>query len=198
VDHFRYLGSESSADGSLARELTRRLALARAAFHQLRPRVFDSPQVSLQSKIQFYKGVVVSALMYGSGESWAPSAAQLHQLDVFNTKCLRRILGVRWQEGEGVMSNVELHRATKMPPISSLIKLYRLRWIGHVARGGESRLVHHLLFAHRVPGFAGREVIPKRWIEVARLDVADIGLDWYLQCQDKAAWEAAISVLCVS
>lgn len=36
----------------------------------------------------------------------------------------------------------------------------------------------------------------RQWVEAARLDVAEIGVDWYLQCHDKANGEADICLLC--
>jgi hypothetical protein len=199
VQHFRYLGSEISADGSMDQEHSRRITLARAAYQQMRPRVFDSPQVSLTSKLQFYRAAILSILLYGAGESWAPSPAQLRQLDVFNTQCLRRILRVWWTPEQGLMSNDELHARTKVAPISVLIKMYRLRWLGHAARGGLVRVVPQLLFAHTVAGdYPTRARGVHMWLDAARLDVAEfLGSDWYLQCHDRGAWERAVRSHCI-
>ena len=156
--------------------------------------MFDSPGVSLTSKLQFYRAAVLSILLYGAGESWAPSPPQLHQLDVFNTQCLRRILRVWWTPEQGLISNDELHARTQVPPISLHIKMYRLRWLGHAARGGIDRVVPQLLFAHVVHGdFLSQARGVRMWLDAAKADVVEfIGSDWYFQCQNRKAWESAI------
>jgi hypothetical protein len=200
VAHFRYLGGLVSSDGNMDQEHSRRLTLARAAYQQLRPRVFDSPQVSLLSKLQFYRAAVLSILLYGAGESWVPSNAQLHQLDVFNTQSLRRIMRVWWTPEQGMISNEELHGRTRVPPISVLIKMYRLRWLGHAARGGVSRVVPQLLFAHTVAGdFPSRARGVRMWLDAARADVAAAfpASDWTSFYQNRDAWKNKIHTHCI-
>jgi Reverse transcriptase (RNA-dependent DNA polymerase) len=204
VPHFRYLGGVISADGGMDQEHNRRITLARAAYQQMRPRVFDSPQVSLLTKLQFYRQAVLSILLYGAGESWAPSPAQLQQLDVFNTKCLRRIMRVWWTPEQGTLSNEELHAQTHVPPISTLIKMYRLRWIGHAARGNVDRIVRQLLFAHSIEGnYPTRARGIRMWMDAASADVAAFSQftfrssDWFPHVGDGKAWESAVSTYCI-
>ena len=52
-------------------------------------------------------------------------------LDVFQNKCLRRILHIFWPNK---ITNAELHERTGMLPISLEVKKRRWRWIGHVNR----------------------------------------------------------------
>jgi hypothetical protein len=48
----------------------------------------------MRTRMLVYKAIVVPTLLYGAAESWALTASQAHQLNVFNTSCLRRILGL--------------------------------------------------------------------------------------------------------
>ena len=54
-----------------------------------------------------------------------------HMLEVFQNKCLRRILHIFWPNK---ITNAELHGRTGMLPVSLEVKKRRWRWIGHVNR----------------------------------------------------------------
>ena len=64
---------------------------------------------------------MVPTLLYGAAESWALSQGQLNRLDAFNTKCLRRILGVQ-QRHPAMMPNAEVYALTQQPAISDLLR----------------------------------------------------------------------------
>jgi hypothetical protein len=193
VSHFSYLGSIAESGCQQEREISKRLRTAGVAFSQMQRRVFAARGVSLATKMAIYKAAVVPSLLYGAAESWAPTAAQLQRLDVFNTSCLRRITHTR---RESCMPNEELYRLTGQPAISALLRAHRLRWLGHVARTGDNAAVKQLMFAHEVPGMAclrGRPSIT--WPDVAKGDMDMIGVagDWYDMCQDRAVWRDVVS-----
>ena len=52
-------------------------------------------------------------------------------MDVFQTRCLRRILKIFWPR---TISSEELYRRTSKTPLSVQIKKRRRRWIGHINR----------------------------------------------------------------
>jgi len=64
VDKFCYLGSIISSDGSLATEISQRIAKASSAFGQLRNRLWNEDGVHLRTKIDVYRAVVLSILLY--------------------------------------------------------------------------------------------------------------------------------------
>ena len=89
VDHGTYLGVVQSADGSLDREISHRITLARAAFRKLRP-LFASGKHTAHMRCAFsraFDALCVAVLLYGS-ECWALSSAQLERLEVFQRSCL--------------------------------------------------------------------------------------------------------------
>jgi hypothetical protein len=64
-------------------------------------------------------------------------------LNIFETKVYRRILGpVHDNEKENwrILTNREIYAILKKPSITETIRLYRLRWFGHVQRMEENRL----------------------------------------------------------
>ena len=78
-------------------------------------------QVSDHTKVNVYKAFVISTLLYGS-ESWTMHAHQEKRLNVFHMRCLRRILGITWQDK--VTNKVVLEKA-------GIASLYTLKTKAH-------------------------------------------------------------------
>ena len=129
VEEFTYLGSMMTADGSCEREIHARLSKAGQAFATLR-NMWKSVKICHKTKIRLFKSNVLSILLYGS-ESWKMTKTINHRLEVFQNRCLRKILKIFWPN---TISNVELHRRTSTQPITLEIKQRRWQWIGHVLR----------------------------------------------------------------
>jgi hypothetical protein len=62
-----------------------------------------------------------------------------HRLRVFENRVLRRIIGTKMEEDGSwrKLHNDELHSLYSSQSIISVIKSWRMRWAGHVARMGE-------------------------------------------------------------
>jgi len=70
------------------------------------------------------------------------------KLRVFENMVLRRIFGTRRDEVTGEwrkLHNEELNDLYSSPNIVRVIKSSRMRWVGHVARMGEERVVYRVL-----------------------------------------------------
>ena len=196
VQKFSYLGSIITSVVDKEAEVTRRLCMAGALFRSLMAGVFSTRGVSRMSKVLIYKAMVVPTLLYGAAESWSLSMGQAARLDVFNTTCLRRIMGVR--RGPGMMSNEALFAATNMPSISALLNVHRLRWLGHMARRPDICMLKQLLFATAACNqAASTRAVSKRgrrstWNRVVDALIAQLpGLqDWVHLCEDRALWRS--------
>jgi hypothetical protein len=71
-----------------------------------------------------------------------------HKLRMFKNRMLRRIFGPKRDEVTGgwrKLHNEELHDLYSSPSIIGIIKSWRMRWTGHVARRGEKRNVYSLM-----------------------------------------------------
>jgi hypothetical protein len=65
---------------------------------------------------------------------------------VFENRVLRRIFGPKRDRVTGEwrkLHNEELHNLYSLPSIIRIIKLRRMRWVGHVARMGEKRNLYN-------------------------------------------------------
>ncbi len=126
VQEFVYLGSKMTADGDCDVEVNVRISKANQSFAMLKS-VWRSTNLSLHTKIRIYKGNVLSVLLNGS-QCWKTTVAVERKLEVFQNKCLRRILRVFWPEN---ISNDDIRDRTER----SLCKSQsRWRWLGHVCR----------------------------------------------------------------
>ena len=134
VNHFRYLGSEVMSSGRLDEELRTRIGRVSATFGQLF-KIWRS-KISLKTKLRIYNAVVISILLYGS-ETCATTISEEKRLDVFDNRCLRRILGIKWFHR---VRNTTVRERTGQIPASLLLKTRRLKWFGHVSRMGQERL----------------------------------------------------------
>lgn len=92
--------------------------------------VWRSTSLSIYTKIRIFKSNVLSVLLYGS-ECWKTTAAIEQKLEVFQIKCLRRILQIFWPN---VISNEDLRDRTGMTTMAERIQERRWRWLGHVCR----------------------------------------------------------------
>ena len=95
VDSFTYLGSLITNDGSSSRDITYRIAKAASAMYRLSNPLFRKHRISIQTKINMYRALVVSVLLYGS-EAWVTTLADRRRPDVFDMRCQRRLLRVFW------------------------------------------------------------------------------------------------------
>jgi hypothetical protein len=212
---FRYLGSLMVQSGAVEQELNRRLSLAGMQVSSLRTRVFLDRGVSLSTKLRIYKAVVLPTLLYGAAESWALTEKQQRRLDVFHNNCLRTMLGVRLR-GAGSMSNAQLWAETGSGQLRLLLRMYRLRWLGHIGRMRDDNPVKQLLFSTRAVAAGGaggnegsRGVGRQKptWARMALQDVQAVErsalsqarvhqghgpltsvANWQVDCQDKKRW----------
>ena len=69
--------------------------------------------------------------LHYSCETWKVNKGDNREIDVFRNKCLRRILGVKWQDK---VNTQELLARAEMKPLSKEVMKRRWRMIGHILR----------------------------------------------------------------
>jgi hypothetical protein len=95
------------------------------------------------------------------------------------------------------LHNEELHDLYSSPSIIRIIKLRRMRWVGHVARMGEKRNVYSLLVG-KPEGKRPLGRPRRRLIDNIKKDLLEIGLsvvDWIGRAQDKYRWRALVNAV---
>ena len=185
VNTFTYLGSVIDQGCSSAADVRRRSGLATSVFGRLSS-VWKSHRLSLSTKLKLYNTLVLSVVLYGAS-TWTLTVELKRQLDVFDTRAQRRILGLRWFD---FVSNNSLRARTKQIPLSVLIRQARHRLCGHIARFPPQSDVRRLAFSNppaawkRPPGRP-----PARWLDQLSRDVNVPTGDLELMAQRREEWK---------
>ena len=139
VDNFKYLGSTISSNLSLDVEINACIGKAATVMAKLKKRVWQNINLAMNIRLKVYQACVTSILLYGR-ETWTPYARQEAKLNSFHLRCLRRILGITWQDR--IPNTTVLEKAK----CSSIHALLSLRWLGHICRMGKGRMPKDLLY----------------------------------------------------
>jgi hypothetical protein len=106
----------------------------------------SSGLLSKNTKIKIYRTIILP-VVYGC-ETWSLTLREERRLRVFENRVLRRIF---WSKRDEVkeerkkLYSEELNDMCFSPSIVRVTKSRRIRWVGHVARMGEMRVVYRVL-----------------------------------------------------
>jgi hypothetical protein len=76
------------------------------------------------------------------------------------------------------LHNEELHNLYSLPNIIRMIKLRRMRWIGHVASMGTKRNAYRILVGNPERKRSLRR--PRsRWVDIVKMDLKRDRIGWY-------------------
>ena len=187
VDKFTYLGSTIASNLSLDAELDARIGKASSAMARLAKRVWDNPMLTTNTKMRVYQACVLSTLLYGS-EAWTLYSRQERRLNAFHLRCLRRLLGITWQDR---VTNIDVLSRANLPSMFAILTQRRLRWLGHVTRMDDGRIPKDLLYGELATGTrpTGRPAL--RFKDVCKRDLKAGGLnppDLESAASDRDSW----------
>ncbi|KAI8496954.1 hypothetical protein Bbelb_256090 [Branchiostoma belcheri] len=166
-------------------------------------RGFDVPEgiggrigraAQLQALMKLIVGhLVLSILLYGA-ETWTLTAAQERRLDAFDSKCQRRILGIRWFDHVSTDALREQTNQPPPPPLSSKIRSARLRLLGHIARAEPPLELGSVVREPPPSTWSRPRGRPRRtWTDLPSADLQAAELDitsaWVLS-RDRKTWRA--------
>ena len=95
VEEFEYLGSVVTWDNDCSNDIQRRIQKASGAITGLNT-VWKRKGISIETKLRVLNVCVTSVLTYAAG-TWTVRKKDEDKLKVFQMKCFRRILNIRWQ-----------------------------------------------------------------------------------------------------
>ena len=191
VNNFTYLGSTISSNISLDAEIDKRIGKAATTLARLSSRVWENPKLTIKTKVAVYNACVVSTLLYGS-ETWTTYARQERRLNSFHMRCLRRILGISWEDK---IPNTEVLSRANLPTMFTLLRQRRLRWLGHVHRMDDGRIPKDLLYGELAAGkrTTGRPQL--RFRDVCKRDMKALQMDpdhWEALAADRPRWRSSL------
>ena len=151
--------------------------------------LWTSSRLSLALKMRLYNSLIISIITYSSA-SWTLTKAQKKRLDAFNTKALRRIVGVRWHD---FVTNASILIRTGQPPLTTTIRKLRLSAFGHICRLQPGTQAIDILAStppstwHRPRGRP-----PLRWADQIVNDTQLSLIDAVTATQDRTSWRSLV------
>ena len=191
VDKFTYLGSTLSRNVVIDDEVTARLAKASAAFGRLHKNVWDRRGITLETKLKVYRAIILTTLLYGC-ETWTVYQRHARKLNYFHSRCLRKLLGIKWQD---MVPDTEVFSRAGLPSIFTILMQSQLRWAGHVARMPDQRLPKKLLFGELEQGKRSAGGPKKRFKDTLKASLKAFNIShetWEQIAVDRSRWRAAV------
>ena len=108
----------------------------------------------MKSKLSLYNSLVIPVAIYAS-ETWKSNNNLVHKLDVFNHRCLWKLLKILWRDH---VTNDDVRQRSGQQKLSEIVKERCLKMLGHILRMPE-------------------EVLPKHHWSVYLLEVKEKGAD---------------------
>ena len=155
MERFTYLGSVVLNDATVCKDLETK---ASSSFGKLSKRVWQSHSLRLSTKIQVYRAVVVPTLLYDA-QTWVLYRKQIRLLLRFHQRCLRSILGIKWQDH---VWNEDVLKRVSLLSIESILLQAQLRWAGHVTRMEDVHMPKAVFFSELQEGKRDRGAPRKR------------------------------------
>jgi hypothetical protein len=187
VSQFKYLVTTVTNQNLIQEEIKRRLNSGNACYHSAQ-NLLSSCLLLKNLKIRINKTIILPVVLYGF-ETWSLTLRKKHGLRVFGNRVLR-IFGPKSDEVMGVwrtLHNTELFDLYSSPSIIRMIKLWRIRWVGHVARMGKKRNTYRLLVG-KPEGRRPLERPTQRWLDNIKMDFGETewyGVNWTGLAQDR-------------
>ena len=147
--------------------------------------------LTTNTKMKVYHACVLSTLLYGS-EAWTLYSRQEHRLNAFHLRCLRRLLGITWQDR---VTNKDVLAQAGISSMFAMLTQRRLRWLGHVCRMDDGRIPKDVLYGELATGSrpTGRPAL--RYKDVCKRDLRAGGVDpadLETAFSDRVSWRTTV------
>ena len=111
-------------------DVARRIQLTSVSFKKVWSMWMRGHIISESLRVRVYNAFILPILLYNSG-TWGLTPVQMRNIDTFHRRQLRIVIGVRYPQ---IITNADLYRRTGSQPVSALIRLARLKLLGHICR----------------------------------------------------------------
>ena len=193
VDKFTYLGSIVSKDGSLNKEIDRRINLASLVARELGKGIIGNLKLSKEAQISIYRSLFKSTLTYGH-ETWILTERIRSRVQAAEMRFLRKIVGVTRLDQ---IRNTRIREELNLQPLLLEIEKSQLKYFGHARRMPPVRMVRQILDA--VP--TGRRPVGRprqRWLDQIKGFCERIDIDMsnvQAVADDRDNWRRLVSSL---
>ena len=172
VETFTYLGAQIHSSCSSEQEIRRRIGMTRTAMQSLDHHLWRS-RITVETKLRLYNVYILPITLYGS-ECWTLNKADIQRIDALDQWCLRRILGIRWND---FVRNDAVRSRTQQPQLSRIVQSRRLSLFGHVARMSETMDANRVIFDQPLEDWKRPRGRPRTtWLRNIEDDIASHGM----------------------
>jgi hypothetical protein len=133
-------------DNNNQTDLPERIKNANKTYFMLQ-KFFKNKNISRKLKLGL-KNTIIDKTLTCASETWTLMERDRKQLNVFERKVYRRILGPVYDSEKQncrILTNKEIYVSVKKPTILETIRLNRLGWFGHVQRMEDNRIPKRVL-----------------------------------------------------
>ena len=134
VQHFQYLSSYISIDGTNDGDIKNRSGKASSTFQQTQ-KIWNSESINLNIKLKLYSTTVLPIALHAS-ETWKTNKKVFKKLSSFHLRCIRNILGITYKDR---VTNEKVLELSGQPKMQNIIDKRRLRYAEHVLRYPDTR-----------------------------------------------------------
>ncbi|KAG7310779.1 hypothetical protein JYU34_003595 [Plutella xylostella] len=180
-EDFRYLGSLLQSDGSIDRDVTRRMNAGWMKWKQLTGTTCDR-KMPIKIKGKIYKSVIRPVMLYGA-ECWATKVCDEKRMHVTEMRMLRWMCGVTRKDR---IRNEYIRGSMKVAPIVEKMKSHRLSWFGHVMRREDDYVTKKVL-EMRPEGRRKRGRPRKTWLDCVKENMRECGVNEDMT-EDRVKW----------
>ena len=119
VEWYKHLGNVVTMGGSMMQEMTNRMTATMSAYIPLAIKIFGSPHVTLELKMQFVDTLLLTRLLYNS-HTWVLKPGETKKLNSTYMRVLRRIVQ-DCRHGPCVHSDLQVRRSLNAPSIECFV-----------------------------------------------------------------------------
>lgn len=173
VKCYKYLGVVINSKGNLEEEINERVAKTGRLFNSIKASFLGKKEVPSSIKAEIVKKIMKPVLTYGS-ETWTTNERIRSKITSIEMRFLRKIEGKTKKDR---IRNEVFRKNLDIVPVAITVEQAQLRWLGHIMRMGEDRLVKQV-FEARETGKRKRGRPRRLWKEEVRLAAEERGVKW--------------------
>ena len=195
-----YLGAAIYADGSIKRELNRKLGRAWADFSKL-ARLWNHASLRKEREILMYIAVVVSRLLYGLNTAWL-NVAEQRRLNGFHCRCLRKTVGIPSAYISRV-SNARVLKEAQEAPLERQLLRQQLLLYGRLIRAPSADPLRKLTFIDGMEQPTTTMFVRKRgrprntWTAMLQRECFKMGTAYHRTVYAEQEWQATVYQHCI-
>ena len=125
-------------------------------------------------------------------ETWTIYSKQEKRLNSFHLRCLRKIVGIKWQDK---MPDTEVLQKAGVSSLMAVLRSRRMRWLGHVNRMDDSRIPKQVLYGELSEGSRARGRPKLRFKDQCKTTLKELSIDeneWEVMAKEREEWRYVV------